>query len=140
MDGQVRYRIGNVAAGFILAFTVIADLSQFLLTLTGVGALLAPLVTFLVTTTLFIWFLLLGVNYIAGKRAAAKAITALSVVVAEFIPVINALPTFTIGAIVIIWSSRAEDKDKQKPSNPKKLIKVAFGPQKLPSAANDNEG
>lgn len=108
--GEVRYRVSGVSLGFMLALAAIFDLLQFLLTLTVVGALFSWLVTAIAVTIYAIWFLLLGVNYFSGRKAASKMIAALTTAVVEFIPLVSALPTITIGVLAIALISRSEDR------------------------------
>jgi hypothetical protein len=108
--GEVRYRVSGVSMGFMIAIAAIFDLLQFLLTLTVIGSLLAWLVTVFAGMIFFVWFLILGINYFSGKKAAAKVGTILSTSVLEFIPILNALPTITIGVITIALVSRMEDR------------------------------
>jgi hypothetical protein len=118
-EGRVSYRIGGVTVAFMLALALVLDLVQILLTLTGVGALLAWLVTAVGTTAFGIWFLLMRVNYFSGRKAAQKMAATLAGVVAEFVPVINALPAMTISVIAVVLLSRAEDRERLKERLPK---------------------
>lgn len=107
---QVRYRVSNVSLGFMLALAVVFDLLQFLLTLTVVGALFTLLFGFVGFIIYAIWFLILGVNYIQGRKAAAKLGTLIATWVVEFMPLLNALPSMTVGVLLIALISRAEDR------------------------------
>ncbi|MDB4991943.1 MAG: hypothetical protein JWL75_188 [Parcubacteria group bacterium] len=108
--GKVTYRIPTTLAWFMGGICVIADGLQLILDLTGA---LAP-GTFLVTifdegiiSAIFLWR---GVTYTSGKKALPKLLTLFGMNVIELIPILNALPTLTIGVVLIIRSSRAEDR------------------------------
>ncbi len=103
-----KQRIGNVSAGFMIGVAAIIDLVQFLLTLTAVLVPLAVLCTFFSATMFAIWFMIYGVKYV-GHDNGKKLLIALASTVAEFVPVINALPATTVGVIGIIVQSRIED-------------------------------
>lgn len=107
---RVKYRVSSVNISFMLAIAIIFDLLQFLLTLTVIGALLSWLVTAFAVCMFAIWFLILGVNYFSGRKAAAKMASVIGTAVIEFIPVINALPSITIGVLAIALVSRSEDR------------------------------
>lgn len=101
-------RIGNVTAGMMLAGALVLDFIQFLLTLSVFLEPLSFIFTFLGAITFGLWFTLLGVRYI-GNDGGKKLLIGLGATVAEFIPIINALPVTTAGVFGIIAQSRVED-------------------------------
>jgi len=111
---NVTYRIGMVQACFMVGVAVIADLLQVLLDLTGILAIASDIVTFLAESVLGIWFMINGVQFTSGKRALSKFLTAFGTTIIELVPIIDALPTLTIGTIFIIHASRKEDREKTK--------------------------
>ncbi len=146
-EEKVTYRIGAVAALFMLSFTLVADLLQFLLTITVVLIPAAYLVTFLAYGLLFLWLFILGVSYFGGRKAYRNLIAVGSGVIAELVPIISALPAMTATTAFIIFNSRAEDREKFKANKPKVLPGRGNSPQAQTvndnqrkfEAANDNE-
>ena len=84
-----KHKIGNVTAGLMLLLALVADGLQFLLTLSVLLLPLSLLVTFLFSVGFALWFFILGAY--SGKGAEKKVLTSLVSVVAEFVPVINAV-------------------------------------------------
>jgi len=110
-EGTVTYRIGTVQACFMVGIAIIGDLLQFLLSLTGILAIGADVVTFLTESILGIWFMISGVGFMSGKKATSKFLNVIGTTVIELIPIVDALPTLTIGTILLIRASRAEDRE-----------------------------
>lgn len=103
-------QISNINAGFMIATALIFDAVQVLLTISVFLIPLSWLVTGLSITIFGVWFAVLGVNYMSGRKAGIKMLSALTATVGELVPVINALPAFTAGVVMIIISTRLEDK------------------------------
>ena len=111
---SITYRIGMIQACFMVGLCVIADLVQVLLDLTGILAIASDIVTFIAEGTLGIWFMINGVQFTSGKRAVSKFLTVFGTTIIELIPIVDALPTLTIGTIFLIHASRKEDREKFK--------------------------
>jgi hypothetical protein len=83
------------------------DILQAILTLYAIGVALAPVITVGATFLFWLWFNILGVSFITNpKRLATFAIES----VGELIPVLGALPLWTVGTIITIVITRSEDK------------------------------
>ena len=121
---EKKHKIGNVTAIFMVLLALIADGLQFLLTLAVILIPLSLLLTFLCGIGFALWFFLLGAY--SGKGAEKKVLTSLVSVVAEIIPVINAVPAITAGVVINIVLSRMDDAhiSLAKP-NPKKMLAAA---------------
>lgn len=121
---EKKHKIGNVTAIFMVLLALIADGLQFLLTLAVILIPLSLLLTFLCGIGFALWFFLLGAY--SGKGAEKKVLTSLVSVVAEIIPVINAIPAITAGVVINIALSRMDDAhiSLAKP-DPKKMIAAA---------------
>ncbi len=91
--------IGNKAAVLLIVSAVIADL---LTLIPLVGVLAGPIYWILIN----IYFLKAGFGLMSGKRLATSGISA----VAEIVPVIQELPTITVGMIIIIITTRLQEK------------------------------
>lgn len=109
MAAPVQHKVGNVTAGFMLALALLIDGIQFLLALTAIGSIVGSVMAPLAAFGFWLWFALLGVKF-TGPGAARKALTGLGSLVAEFIPLINALPAVTLGVAATILIERIEEK------------------------------
>ncbi len=103
-----EHRVGNGAAGAMLALALVIDGLQFILTLSVVGSIVASVIAAISAFCFWLWFALLGVKYL-GQNGSRKMFIALAASVAELVPFINALPATTIGVLGIIIDSRIED-------------------------------
>jgi hypothetical protein len=120
--GKITYRISTVQACFVIATCVIADGLQILLDVTGVLAVAADIVTATVEFYVSMWFWWHGVTYTSGTKATSKFLTMFGMSIIEFIPIIDALPALTIGVIILIRASWAEDRETFK-NKPKPISK-----------------
>jgi len=117
-----KYRISGVTAGFILCTTILIDLAQVLLTLTVIGSIASFFLGVILCFGLWLIFTLHGVKY-SGTGGLKKAAASFGTMALEVVPVIDALPFATIGALIVLSETRKEDKKKQ---------------MDLKQAANDN--
>ncbi|MDP3402986.1 MAG: hypothetical protein Q8S35_03485 [bacterium] len=104
---EKKHKIGNVTAGFMILLALLVDGLQFILTLVVVLIPFSLLATFIAGIGFALWFFLLGVY--SGKGAEKKVLTSAVSVIAEFIPVINAIPAITAGVVLNIVLSRLDD-------------------------------
>lgn len=123
-EEKKKHKIGNITAIFMLLLAAVADGLQFLLTLSVLLIPLSLLLTFLCGIGFALWFLILGAY--SGKGAEKKILTSLVSMVAEFIPVINAVPAITAGVLINVALSRLDDAhiSLAKP-DPKKMLAAA---------------
>ncbi len=107
--GEVEYRISSWESAAMVTIAVIYDIVQIALTWTldwiGVGWIGSGLVTIWATMTFGLWFTLKGASIISGKRAASLGIGTLI----EAIPLLNALPGWTVSTLIGLSVTRAED-------------------------------
>lgn len=106
-----KYRISGVTAGFIICLTILVDLSQILLTLTVIGSIVSFFLGVTLGFALWLIFTLHGVKY-SGVGGLKKVVASFGSMVLEFVPIINALPFATIGALIVLHETRKEDKKK----------------------------
>lgn len=106
-----RYRISGVTAGFILCLTVLVDVAQIFLTLTVFGSIVSFFIGIVLCIGLWLIFTLHGVKY-SGAGGVKKVAASFGTMALESVPIIDALPFATIGAIVILRETRKEDKKK----------------------------
>lgn len=103
-----KHTIGTVTAGLMIAFALVFDGIQALLTVSVFLLPFSIFVTFFSVIGFSIWFALLGISY-SGRFGAARILTMIATAVAELAPIINALPAITAGVIGLIVLSRFED-------------------------------
>lgn len=99
MDNGKKYKISLLASIVLIALAVIADLASLI---PLVGTVVGPVFWFVAG----IYFWSIGMGIINSKRLTTGAIS----IVAELIPVIQSLPTITVGIIAIIIMTRIEEK------------------------------
>lgn len=106
----MEQRISSVTAFFLIGAALIFDGISFLLTpLIGLGII----VTIFAYITFFIWFALLDVKFMSGKRAFQKLGTMGGTAIIDALPVIGGLaPAITVGVAIIIVITYLEDKEK----------------------------
>ena len=105
---EQKHTIGNVTAGLMIAVALLMDALQGLFTLLVFLIPLSWFVTILSIIIFFLWFAIMGVKFGAGD-GGRKLLTMLAAAVAEFAPLINALPATTAGVIGVIAQTRIED-------------------------------
>lgn len=108
-DGESRQRIKIWMGAAMIAVALTVDIAELVLEWLGVG-----LITNIVTTPAFIfifwlWFLMLGVPFIASPRRFAVFFVQC---LGELIPGLDAIGGFfwTVGTIILVIMVRAEDK------------------------------
>lgn len=105
--------IGGVTAGLLIGLALLFDGIQFLLTLTVLGSLFSWLVTVIAWTTFLVAFALVGESYFQ-KNTARKMLISGASIVAELVPIINAIPAITLGVIALIVQNRIEAGESAK--------------------------
>ncbi|MBU1292476.1 hypothetical protein KJ819_00220 [Patescibacteria group bacterium] len=118
-----KQSIGNITAGSMITVALLVDGLQFLLTLSVLLLPLSLLLTFLAAAGFGVWFFLLGAY--SGKGAEKKALVSLVSAIAEFIPVVNALPAVTAGVVINIALSKVKDVEKKIGKNPARARSLA---------------
>jgi hypothetical protein len=119
-DNRKKHKIGNVTALVMVMLAVLFDIAQFGATFLHVvpaignaaAIVIAWFIAILSISTFALWFALSGVNYISGRGAGRRMLIALSAVIVELVPIIDALPGITIGVIGIIIESRISDAQR----------------------------
>lgn len=101
----VEYRIGTGSAFLMVLFAVVCDTIEAIIAAVGVGLILNRFLTIFEYAILWPWLAVKGVKPM-GKRQMKKFISTFGL---ELIPVVGALPIFTLGVFLIIRSSRKED-------------------------------
>jgi hypothetical protein len=138
-----KQTIGMIVAVLMVMLALLFDAAQFLATFLHIlpvvgnaaAVVFAWFITILATSIFAVWFALHDISYASGRGAGRRMLIALSAVVIELIPIIDALPAITIGVIGIIIESRIQDA--QKAIAPKaRPIRSRYTPP--PVAANDN--
>jgi|GEM_PF-6589739 len=103
----MRSRISFVTAFFLIATAVTFDLIGGLAAFVpGLGTVVAVFAYIL----FFLWFALLGVQFMSGKKALQKLGTMAVGFIVEALPFLGALPALTMSVILIVLITYAEDK------------------------------
>lgn len=98
-------KISTINAVFLIGAALLFDGIQFVLTLTVIGTVAAWFVSAFAWILFLIWFALLGTNYF-DKGAGTKILTVFASVIAELMPLVNALPGITLGVVALIVQNR----------------------------------
>lgn len=118
-----EHKVGNVTWGIMILIGIIIDITQALLALTGVGAVVGSGITIAADFAFGLWFAILGVSLIG--KGGKKALTGAAALVADTIPLVNALPATTIGIIVIVLLDRAEEAAQNVAVKPSRQAVIA---------------
>jgi len=111
MDADtVHYRVSNFHAWVIIVLSIGIDTLVFMVALIPfVGGIIGTFLGALAFFIFIVWFMVLGVHFLDKTERLAFKITML---LTELIPYVNILPMWTIGNILIIHQSRADDRKK----------------------------
>jgi hypothetical protein len=96
-------RINLLNAASLVTFAIFADIVGAIISLIPGVSILVTIVGWLI---LNLWFTMLGVGFMDGRRIG----TMLASIVVEAMPVLNILPGFTVAVIAIIIMVKSEDK------------------------------
>ncbi len=89
----------------MIVVAVFFDVLQMILTWLVIGALFSWAVTIFGTLVFYLWFKQHGVNFVTSRRLG----TVLGIGIIELVPIVNALPGWTIAVILNILYSRNEE-------------------------------
>jgi hypothetical protein len=104
---EKKERIKVWMATCLVIVALFVDLIQVLLTSVVIGVVLSPIISIAANFLFWIWFKLLDVSFVGNPKNFATFGGAASL---EEIPGVDVLPWFTIGIILLIIFTRAEDK------------------------------
>ncbi|MFZ2038951.1 MAG: hypothetical protein WAV11_03370 [Minisyncoccia bacterium] len=92
-------KITNLTAFLMIAFAMIIDLTQLILTTFILGTYVVPIITLITTIIFWIWFSLLKIPLTHHpKQLATISVSSLG----ELIPLVDVLPLWTIGTIIMV--------------------------------------
>ena len=104
-------RIGDMQSMLMISVAVVADGVQILLWLLfGVGLIANRFVTIFMFMTFAFWFVLNGVSFLTGSMSTQKMVRFFGASFGEVIPVIGALPLWTLGIWLTLRSVKKEDE------------------------------
>lgn len=107
---NVRYRIGGFHTGALYGVAIVGDVLQFLITLIPIiGFILSSLVSMLLYIVFWVWFRLLGVGM---TEHTDTLIARIGIGIAEALPIVNALPGWTLAVALTIYATRKSDEKK----------------------------
>lgn len=134
----VKYRIGNVALGFMLAFAAAFDALQFLFTLAPfIGQALSIFLDIVWVIGFSLWCLLLRVNFFSGRKIGVKVMSLAGTAIIELLPFIQALPALTLGTLGVAVASRMEDRENHTKAA-KAPVPMPQRPSSVPLAVNES--
>jgi hypothetical protein len=100
-------KIGTVMASLLVYVAICLDLIQFgVAFIPAVGEVLPPIIAIGTGLIFFIWFKIIGVK-IGIMKSPKKFMGVLTTSVVEFIPILSALPGWTIFVVMTIISVNA---------------------------------
>jgi hypothetical protein len=116
-EQRTESRISNLTAAMMISVALLFDLVQDFVSIMDflpiVGVVFATGISWFVTITAVacfaIWFFYHHVNYFMGKKGYRQLFAALASIGIELMPIINMLPAFTMGVVIIISCVRIED-------------------------------
>jgi hypothetical protein len=95
-----------------------------------IGLAFAVLIPLIALPLFGIWFTLLNVEFLGGKKASIKVLSWLGGTVVEMIPLINLLvPGITMAVFGVIYATRLEDKQREEADKKKKEEESQGGPR-----------
>ncbi|MEO8637925.1 MAG: hypothetical protein ABI430_03430 [Candidatus Taylorbacteria bacterium] len=100
-----KHKIGNLEWGLVLTATIICDAVQIVLDFFVIGAIINRFIDIAVGMILPIYFYLRGV-----KMTSKKIWSMIGAFVGEFIPVVDALPLWSLDVALIMAWEKAEEK------------------------------
>lgn len=113
---KTKMRIGALQALLMIGVSVLFDIAELILAFFAIGLIINRIIVIVKWVIFLLWFWFNGVHIIRNpKRRATAGITA----IAGLIPIIGALPEFTIGIILTIKDARREDRVGKNPPTPK---------------------
>jgi hypothetical protein len=116
-----KYRIGGIQKTIMISFALLFDFIEFILAIFAIGLILNRIITVLEYFIYIIWFALNRVIFTKPKNIARLGGT----FTFEMIPVVGALPLFTLGVYMTIKQSQKEDLEKfneEKSAEEEKII------------------
>ena len=102
-------RISRFTAFLMVSISVFFDIIEFILALLAVGLILNTIIGIIKWFLFWLWFTLRGVKFFGNTKRLKIGAGAF---ILGLIPVINALPEFTVGIILTIRDVRKEDRVK----------------------------
>lgn len=103
-------KIGFFTILLMLGVAVVIDIVQFILALFVVGLVINRFISIFAFMLFFLWFLLNDVSFLSGKRWLSRTISFFGSAGGELVPVVGALPLWTIGIYLTIRSANSEGK------------------------------
>lgn len=112
----MKYRIGKTKKFFMVSIAICFDILELILAVFLIGAVLNRFITLLEYFLYLMWFMFSKVQFTKPKNLSRMGGTFLI----EMIPVLGALPMFTVGVLMTINNSRREDLENFNNKNAKK--------------------
>lgn len=103
-------KISFLATALIVGLGLLADIIQAILLALAIGSVVNTIIAIVVNILFITMFVMYGIPVINPKKILRRAVFFLG----EFIPILNSLPLYTIGTIVIIIGENIERKENKK--------------------------
>jgi len=113
----MKYRIGKTQRFFMVAIAMCFDLLELILAVFLVGAVLNRIITLIEYSIYILWFMFNKIKFTKPKNLSRLGGTFFI----EMIPVLGALPMFSVGVLMTINQSRREDLEAFNDRNIKKF-------------------
>ncbi len=126
---KLNLRISPLISGLITGLALIYDGLQAgidLISFGTIGWLINPLISFWAFMTFLLWFYLYGIRFVSPAKIGTMGGT----LFLEFIPLINSLPTWTFGVILMLAIAYAEDITAAVSPQMAKALSLALGDKK----------
>lgn len=115
-EQKKKPRVGIITAWLMITAALVCDILQVALAsfaaISTLGAIFIPFswaLSFSAFVSFWLWFMLLGVNYL-DRNASARVLTMVLAFAVEWVPVLNLIPAITLGVAAVIFTSRHADQ------------------------------
>jgi len=108
---EKRRRVGVMQSALMIGIAVAVDIvNMLLLIFFGAGLIVNRFITIFVFMVFAFWFALNGVSFLTGRMSMQKMYRFFGPAVGEMIPVIAALPLWSLGIWLTLRSVKKEDE------------------------------
>jgi Kef-type K+ transport system membrane component KefB len=108
---EKRRRVGTIQSILMIGIAIAIDIINIILVLVvGIGIIANRFITLFVFMVFAFWFALNGVSFLTGRMSMQKMFRFFGPAFGEMIPVIGALPLWTIGIWLTLRSVKKEDE------------------------------
>ena len=107
---EKRRRVGAAQSALMIGIAVVVDVVNIILVLVvGIGLVANRFIAIFVFMAFAFWFALNGVSFLTGRMSMQKMFRFFGPAFGEMIPVIGALPLWSLGIWLTLRSVKKED-------------------------------